>query len=341
VLTVHLGVDIAKESFEAARWRGDTGQRLGQFPNTAAGFAQFAKVVQQATEGSEEKQFHLVLEPTGGYELGLALWARQSGWQVSRPNPKHVREFTRGLGQRAKTDRQDALMLARYGAERNPPRWAPLACEVSELESLLERQRELEQMLGQERRRQQALSGRPGVAAHVPTTIQTLIDTLEATLKQLQEEIQAHLKRHPHLKTAAKRLLKVPGVGARNVLWLLVLLVRWETLTEGAGSAKSLVAYVGLDPSTYESGTSVRGRRSISRQGDRRLRSLLYMSALGAIKGKNGLQQFYLRLVGRGKAKKAALVAASRKILVWAWAVYRDQTDFRPPACQAEPATSA
>jgi transposase len=173
------------------------------------------------------------------------------------------------------------------------------------------------------------------VAARVPTTIQTLIDTLEATLQQLEEEIQAHLARHPQLKQAAKRLLQVPGVGKRNVLWLLVLLVRWETLTQGVGTAKSLVAFVGLDPSTYESGTSVRGRRSISRQGDRRLRSLLYMSALGAIKGKNGQQQFYRGLVGRGKAKKAALVAASRKILVWAWAVHRDQTEFRAPTCQA------
>jgi transposase len=161
VLTVHLGVDIAKQSFEAAFWRLPVGQPLGSFPNTKEGFAQFADVVQQTTEGSKEIQVHLVLEPTGGYELALALWAIEQGWQVSRPNPKQVRDFCRGLGQRAKTDRHDALLLARYGAERKPPRWAPLATEVSELESLLQRRRELEQMLGQERRRQQTLTGDP------------------------------------------------------------------------------------------------------------------------------------------------------------------------------------
>jgi transposase len=339
--TVYLGVDIAKATFEAALWSGQGPQRLKSFPNTQAGFDQLAHALQQATEGLGPVRCHLVLEPTGGYELGLALWALEHGWEVSRPHPRHVRDFARGLGQRAKTDRIDALTLARYGAERQPSRWAPLPSEVSELESLLSRQRELEQMLGQEKRRQQALSGRPGVAAHVPKSHQQLIETLEQTLKGLAKEIKSHLKQHPHLKEAAKRLEQVPGVGKRNVLWLLVLLVKWETRTEGAGSAKSLVAFAGLDPSTHESGTSVRGRRSISRQGDRRLRALLYMSALGAIRGKNELRRFYQGLVGRGKAKKAALVAASRKILVWAWAVYRDQADFRPQACQAEAATAA
>jgi len=339
--TLYLGVDIAKETFEAALWREAKGEPLGAFPNTEAGFAQLEQAVQQATNGSEEVLVHLVLEPTGGYELALALWARERGWSVSRPNPKQVRDFGRGLGQRAKSDRQDALLLARYGAERKPSCWAPLPSEVSELESLLERQRELEAMLGQERRRAQTLAGRPDVAAWVPASLQAMIDALEAALTQLQEALQAHLEQHPHLKQAAKRLLQVPGVGARNVLWLLVLLVRWETLTGGTGSAKSLVAFAGLDPSTYESGTSVRGRRSISRQGDPRLRALLYMSALGAIRGKNGLQAFYLRLVGRGKAKKAALVAASRKILVWAWAVHRDRSDFCLRAGAAEPATTA
>jgi transposase len=339
--TVYLGVDIAKATFEAALWGRVGPKRLGSFPNTEAGFDQLAHDLKQATEGWEQRACHLVLEPTGGYELGLALWALEQGFEVSRPNPKHVRDFARGLGQRAKTDRIDALTLARYGAERQPPRWAPLPSEVSELESLLERQRELEGMLGQEQRRQQALTGRPAVAAHVLKTHQQMIETLEQTLTALGKEIKSHLKQHPHLKEAAKRLEQVPGVGKRNVLWLLVLLVKWETRTQGVGSAKSLAAFAGLDPSTYESGTSVRGRRCISRQGDRRLRALLYMSALGAIRGKNALRQFYQGLVGRGKAKKAALVAASRKILVWAWAVYRDQTDFRPNGCQAESATAA
>jgi hypothetical protein len=42
------------------------------------------------------------------------------------------------------------------------------------------------------------------------------------------------------------------------------------------------------------------------------------------------VRSFYLRLVGRGKAKKLALLAAARQILVWAWAVFRQKTAYDP-----------
>jgi transposase len=338
VSQVALGIDIAQATFVAALWHGDTGQELGTFPNTPDGFAQWLQTTTQATGSPPGEAWSLVLEPTGGYELALALFAYEHGIRVSRPNPKQVRDFARGLGQRAKTDRLDALLLARYAAERKPPRWAPLAEEVSELESLLERQRELEEMLGQERRRQQALSRRPGIAAHLPDSLKQVIESLEGALKEVEEAIREQLERHPTLQAEAKQLQQVPGVGARNVLWLLVLVRRWHTLTQGQGSAKGLVALAGLDPRTHESGTSVRGRGRISRMGDRRLRPRLYMGALGGVKGNNALRTFYQRLVKKGKAKKLALVACARKILVWAWAVYRDKTEFRKSACQAEPA---
>ena len=60
------------------------------------------------------------------------------------------------------------------------------------------------------------------------------------------------------------------------------------------------------------------------------MRSLLYMSALGGARGHNVLREFYQRLVAAGKPKKLALIAAARKILVWAWAVFRDHANFDP-----------
>jgi transposase len=105
---------------------------------------------------------------------------------------------------------------------------------------------------------------------------------------------------------------------------------RWHSLTAGQGDAKGLTAMVGLDPTLHESGTSVRGPRSISRQGQAQLRRLLFLGALGGVRGKNPLREFYQRLVGRGKPKVVALVAAARKILCWAWAVFQQKTTFDP-----------
>ena len=105
---------------------------------------------------------------------------------------------------------------------------------------------------------------------------------------------------------------------------------RWHILTAGQGSNKALVAYIGLDPVSYESGTSVYKHRGISRQGDPKIRSLLYMGAIANIRWNTALSLFYKRLVGRGKNKKVALVAAARKILVWAWVIFKNNSTFDP-----------
>jgi len=63
----------------------------------------------------------------------------------------------------------------------------------------------------------------------------------------------------------------------------------WGILTNGKGDARGLVAYLGLDPAPYQSGTSVHKKARISRQGNRSLGSRLYMGALGGVGGNNPL----------------------------------------------------
>jgi transposase len=330
-----VGIDIAKASFAAALWLDGTGQPLGTFPNTATGLAALADAVLPVQRRRGARLVQLVVEPTGGYELALATFALQQGWRVAMPNPKQVREWARGLGRRAKTDAQDALLLARFGADRPLPAWAPLSVAVGELESLLHRKDDLEKLLRQERNRAGALAARPTVADVVAASVAQVIASLEQALATIDAAIHAHLAEQPALRREAQLLQSVPGIGPTNAPWLLVLLHRWSVRTAGRGRAKGLVASVGLDPRPFESGSSVRRRATISRMGATQLRRRLFMSALGGTRGKNPLRQFYLRLIGRGKAKMLALVAAARKVLVWAWAVFRTGTAFDPQKVRA------
>lgn len=327
-----IGADIAKDTFEVAVC-GPSGEApWGSFCNTPAGFAELAERLERArlSWNAALAPVLLVLEPTGGYELALAAFGHQQGWLVSRPNPKRVRDWAKSQGRRAKTDRLDARVLARYGASQPPARWRPLPVELSELDSLLGRQDELQQMLQAERNRQAALASKPASAGLVVQTLATMIAALESGLAEIEQAIKAHIQAHAQLKTKWRLLQSVPGVGLKNGPYILLLLARWEHLTDGQGEAKGLVAYTGLDPQTYESGTSVHRNASISRMGQAQTRRLLYMGALGGVRGNNPLREFYQRLVGRGKAKKLALTAGARKILVWAWAVYRHDTPFDP-----------
>lgn len=318
-----LGVDVAHLTLAAATWSATTGAHsLGTFDNTPTGFAALLATLPSDTP------VHLVLEPTGGYELALAHWAIQQGWCVSLPNPKQVRDFAKGRRMRVKTDRQDAIVLARFAAEGDPDTWQPVPSEVAELDSLQRRKDDVEQMLRQERNRQHALAKRVGQHAAVPSSLEHMIGVLEQELAALERQISEHLGRHAPLREAVRRLRTVPGVGAKTVVPLLVLLARWEVLTAGQGTARGIAAYVGLDPATYESGTSVWKAAHISKMGDRVMRKRLYMGAVGGVRGKNVLRAFYEGLVGRGKKKKLAMVAAARKLVVWAWKVYQTRTTF-------------
>ena len=325
-----IGIDISKASFTAAVWDGTKVVDLGEMANDATGYSTLHTHLQAWQQRTESRQTHLILEVTGGYELGLVAFAHTQGWTVSLPNPKQVRDWAKGEGKRAKNDRLDAQMLTLFGVKKEPKPHQPLPAEVSELDNLLARRQDLEQMIRQERNRQGDLKDRPGVPASVTQNLQQVLDALEQALSEIEQAIQALLQAHPRLQTHLERLLALPGIGKKNVLPLLVLLERWHTLTHGLGSAKGLTALAGLDPQVYESGSSVRKHRAISRMGDKEVRRLLYMGVLGGVRGDNPLRTFYQKLVGRGKAKKLALVAASRKLLTWAWAVFASGTDWNP-----------
>lgn len=331
--TLYLGVDIAKRTLDAAVWFGAEGVWLGTFPNNNDGFEELFKQVEQQRKGQGAEHVHLVLEPTGGYELGLIVYGRGQAWLISLPNPKTVRQWGKAIGRRAKTDRQDALLLARYGAECRPPARDFLPAIIEELESLLERRQDLKKLLRSERNRLEGLRQRPPGPNRPPAVVESVervIDQLTQEEATIEEAIKRLLGDNPELQNRVKHLLTIPGVGQAVSLPLLVLLYRWDTITQGQGPAKSLTAFVGLDPLLRQSGQMVFGRATISRTGDRAFRALLYMGALGGVRGKNPLKQFYSRMVTRGKAKRLALVAASRKILVWAWAIFRSRQPFDP-----------
>lgn len=323
-----IGTDVSKETLDMAFWEQDEAVFQGKFSNTHEEFPNIAQMIKDKCKETNINRVFIVMEPTGGYEQPFVRFAIKQGWQVSLPNPHRVRQWAKAMGVRAKTDKHDAKTLAHYGVIQEPPPWKPLTPEVEELEHLLDRKDDLQDALRRERNRSYSYDIRPNSSKAALASLKESIAFQERQIDQINEAIKEHLKAHPQLKEQKKLLLTVPGVGDKNVLYILVMMHRWGILTDGDGEDSGLTAYVGLDPKPHESGTSIRKKPGISRQGNPAFRSRLYMSALGGIKGDNPLRDFYQRLVGRGKPKKVALVAAARKVLVWSWAIFRTNCPF-------------
>jgi transposase len=321
-------VDVAKASLSVAVSVSQSASHyLGEVANDPAGIA---ALLVQLGERWPGQRLHLVVEPTGGYEANLVAAAYAAGWAVSVVNPYQVRQWAKGQGRRSKTDRQDALLLASYGAETEPAAQAPLAEEVESLAELERRKEDLAQLLRSEQNRLAQAHQRQRTPAAVVQSLERMVESLRQELAAVEQAIQHHLQAQPVLAEQRKLLLSVPGVGQKVVNYLLVLLHRFDARTAHQGDSKALTAFVGLDPTPHDSGRTVHMRPTISKMGDRRGRSLLYLGALGGVHGHNPLRTFYQALVARGKPKKLALVAAARKLLIWAWAVLRTHTPFDP-----------
>jgi transposase len=334
---LNFGVDVSEKTLDLAYWDQSKQKPIFQdkFPNTKQGFQTIASRIEKISKdivskdiGNGDVSVLVVMEPSGGYEQPFAHFAYDRQWEVSLPNPYRVKLWGMATGVRAKTDKNDAKTLAHYARMQDPLQWRPLPVEVEQLEHLLRRLETSESMLRQEKNRWHSAGSRVNPHKQATRLHKQTIAFMEQQILKIQKAIKEHLNAHPHLKEQKKLLLTVSGVGERNCLYILVMMHRWGSLTEGKGDIKGLVAYVGLDPKPHESGSSVRKRASISRQGNGQFRARLYMSALGGVKGNNPLRAFYKRLVGRDKPKKVALTAAARKILIWSWVVFSTNTPF-------------
>jgi len=327
-MTCYLGIDVAQASLSVAVADGQQAAvYVGEFPNHPTGFEQLVATVNSRWPA---QPVQVVVEATGGYEASLVETAHALGWRVSVVNPWRVRQWAKGQGRRTKTDRQDALLLARFAAATQPPAQDPLPEEVADLAELERRKEDLQSLLGSEQNRLRQARQRPRTPPSVLRSLERTIQVLQEELRQVEQAIEQHLTHQATLAQQRRLLLSVPGVGPKVASYLLVLLHRFCAYTAQQGDKKALTAYVGLDPVQQESGRTVAKRPTISKQGDKRARTLLYLGALGGIRGNNPLRTFYQALVARGKARKLALVAAARKLLTWAWAVFVQKTRFDP-----------
>ncbi len=325
-----VGVDIAKSDFAVATVWCERLTYQGKTTNTPEECLAFVNRMEELRQECGAEAIHLLIEPTGGYELQLVSEAYRRNWRVTLVNPLTVRRWQQGRGKRTKTDRQDALMLAAFGADKNPAPQQPTDEAAAALDALLRRQDDLEKLLRGERNRlaQAALDPRTPQAVH--QSIESTIDSLEQGRAAIQDAIRQLFADHVTLARQLKQLVSVPGIGKKSAPYLLALLHRFQAKTDGKGTAKKLVAFVGLDPTPFDSGTSVHRRPTISKQGDSPLRSRLFLCALGGVRGRNHLRTFYSSMLARGKPKKVALIACARKALVWAWAVFSQDTPFDP-----------
>jgi len=254
--------------------------------------------------------------------MAVAHFLAEAEQRVSIVNPARIKYAGLAQGVGNKTDRADARLIADYCRKENPAVWRAAAPEVRELVALVRRLHNVQGLVVQEQNRLQA----PGLPQLVRTSLRKSIGFLKAEVKRLQKHIQQHIDNYPGLKADKELLLSIPGIGETTAHELLG---EMPDVTQFA-SAQAMAAYAGLCPREHQSGSSVRKRTRLSKQGNSHLRRALYFPAVSAMQWNPPVKAHYQRLREKGKGKMVALGAAMRKLLMIAYGVLKSRQPFDP-----------
>jgi transposase len=293
-IVVWVGIDVAKDTLQIhVRPSGES----ISLEYTQKGIAELLSLM----KGFAPQL--IVLEATGGIERMVMSDLAVAGLSVARINPRQARNFARAIGYAAKTDKIDAQVLAHYAEAVRPEPRRLSEEEGSELAELTGRRRDVVEMLTAERNRLRRTNS--PIKGH----IEAHIAWLENEKKCIEREVCSCIESSSLWKELDGLYQSCNGIGPVVSATLIAALPEL-----GKVNNKQIAALAGLAPMSRDSGI-FRGTRRIF-GGRKVVRCALYMAAVSAVRFNRAIRCFYLRLVGAGKNKKAAMTAAARKLLV-------------------------
>ena len=314
------GIEIsAKQLVIRLRRQGDL-EPLRNFSNTPEGHQMVVRYLRQAG-----RVVRVCLESSGLYGLDLALaLSAAPGIEVMVANPRAVRHFAQALMKRSKNEPIDAGVLEEFAARMPFRAWKPPSAAALALHALARRLRELVEIQTAEKNRQHAA----GLTETTPTAVRRdLARSLRAqqrAIERLTAQARKLIAQDPPLRERFALLDSVPGIGESSAVQLLGELAVLAPHLD----ARQWVAYAGMDPREYSSGSSVHKKPRISKAGNKYLRHSLFMPALVAVRHDPYLGAFYQHLLAKGKFKMQALVAVMRKLLHALHAMFKNHQPY-------------
>jgi transposase len=305
------GVDIGRDYLDVGV---EPSGRVFRTANGAAGVE--AVVARLKREGVGR----VVLESIGGYGARLVRALADAGFEVGVIDPKRIRALRIAEGKKAKTDRLDAKLIARFAllmqdAARPVP--SPKAFEIRALST---RRRQLVETIAMEKvRLKQTLD------EIIADSCRRMIVLLSQERALVEQRLQAELLAQPNGQAHAELLQTIPGVGPAVSMTLMA-----DLPELGGLDRKAVASLAGLAPHPNQSGTRT-GQAHIS-GGRPCVRAALYLAAVSATRTDRGFKTEYLAMRHAGKPAKVALVAIARRIVVAANGMIKSGQPWQKPA---------
>ena len=256
-----------------------------------------------------EKDSRIVVEATGKYHRLVQKELVIMGYEVMVINPYQSRHFAKSINVICKTDAVDAKILQLYAEKMDFKPSVPIAKKQLEMQELSRHLDDLKKIKLDLELRLRDSDG------YVKKSLSTAIKAIKKQIKETEKKLEESVNKDEQTSEKCSLLTSITGIGKQTAIMLL------SNLRElGSLNKSEIVALSGLAPMNNDSG-SFKGKRYV-RGGRKDIRSKLFMPILGAAtKHNKRLKAFYEKLTAEGKAKKVALTACMRKLIIWANAI--------------------
>jgi transposase len=314
VKKLYCGIDISGDTLDICYHKQDGTLCFEKCANASDGFKQIWRLT--------GKLYHFVMESTGVYQLPLCFFLETKKANYSVVNALQIKRYIQMKLERNKTDKKDAQHICMYGLENNPECYKMPDRLYFECRSLNNAIETITRDITAFKNKMHAVNKLEIDTKAISATYRKLLRELQTELKKLETELYKKLEAwQPEM---VKQVRSVVGIGKRATAILIV-------NTQGfkhTESYQQLISYAGLSPKEYSSGSSIRGRVRICKQGGALLRHTLYMCALNAKETNAGCKALFERLVAKGKNKKLAVIAVANKLLKQVFGVVKNECLF-------------
>jgi len=316
-----VGIDVScKELVVVISVKGKA-RKAKTFENTPAGHKSIIRLSSKL-----KGEVKVCMEATGIYHFDLAVaLSRSDEIEVMVINPKVAHNFSKALMKRSKTDAVDAEILAIYCEKMTFEVWKRPCDEFIILRAIARRIAALTKQKAQTKNQLHALIS-------TEETPKLVIEQTREMIKFLEQQIKVHrdaglklIRRYCKLKEAFQLIISIKGIAAASAIQLLAeLMILPQNMT-----ARQWVAFAGLDPRHYESGTSVAKKPRISKAGNKYIRQALYMPALVASNHEPHVRGYYMHMIDdNGLRPMQALCAIMRKLLHAIHGMFKTNKNF-------------
>lgn len=321
----HVGIDISKLKLDVVVISSETPNQTEHFivDNTQKGIKSIVDLFSKRK--IDLKQVLFCCENTGVYTYPLSFYFKEKSldcWIVPAIEIKRSKGISRG-----KNDKTDAKDIALYSMR---------SIDKLKLSDIPEKEIQQLKLLFTEREKlmkavdilDKSKESKDFIPKDVYKTIAAInaksTKALRSSLKMVEQKMKGIIKSQSELDQQFELIKSIPGIGDQTALYLIITTKGFKAFD----SWRKLACYAGVAPFEYSSGSSVRGRTKVNHMADKKLKSLLQMCALSAIKYDPQLKEYYNKKKEEGKNGMLVLNNIRCKIISRVFSVINRQTPY-------------